>query len=190
MHETKNCPSCNHVSEIAFDACPHCGLIIKRYVEKTAEREKRDTRLEEVRQRKELEEKRRKIADERYQQKEEASFIASQTKYNGFEPTKSAPPAEYIEDKYPGMAIIVLLTKGVACIPALCSVIIILIALFKTPYGFTFLEATISKFIGIMFLSVVSLCWGVILWSAAESIQIFIDMEKNQRKILKALSPT
>jgi predicted nucleic acid-binding Zn-ribbon protein len=56
----------NHIAETEFDTCPQCGLIIKRYVEKTGERKKRDAELEKERQSKILEDKKRAEDEARY----------------------------------------------------------------------------------------------------------------------------
>lgn len=38
------CPSCDHISDIPFETCPKCNIIISKYIEKAQERKEREER--------------------------------------------------------------------------------------------------------------------------------------------------
>jgi len=152
MYSTKKCPSCNHAAETEFEACPKCGLIIKRYVEKITEKAKLDHTQKEDTQRK----------------------VQHETKWTN---------VNDVEDKYPALGIILILAKVTAILPILFSLVVLF---FPSSTGVPFLQATAIKCL----LIIISVIWGVMVWAGAESVEIFIDMERNQRKILKALSQT
>lgn len=76
--------------------------------------------------------------------------------------------------RYPSLAMISVIIKIVAVVP----VILALIVLF-------FMPSPIGTKIAGVALTVV---WAILVWAGSESIQIFIDMEENQRKIISALN--
>lgn len=74
--------------------------------------------------------------------------------------------------KYPALAAYIIIIKIVAALPVIAAGIVLFIDIPIT-----------SKIIGI----IASIIWCVLIWASSEGLQIFIDMEENQRKIISIL---
>lgn len=157
MEAAKKCPSCGHEDQQPFAQCPKCGLIIKRYMDKLAER----VRMEQARE----DQARRKAGAEA------TAKAVAETQVSKIAITEDSIDAT---NKYPALQFILGLIKVAAALPFVLVVISMLFS--SSARSMAGAGATIG-----------TLIWGVILWAAAEASEVFIDIEKNQRKIIRVM---
>lgn len=157
------CPACDFTQETSFETCPKCGVIVHKYLEKSGERA-------EVEERRKERQKEEQLKQQEIERKQLNQQIKAQS-----EGLKQQSPAEItVPVKYSALNFILWIVKIIAILPPL-------IGFFMMFGDLGPVEARVGGF-------ALSCVWGVLLFASTESVQVFLDIEENQRKMLQVMS--
>lgn len=87
-------------------------------------------------------------------------------------PPPAAEEAIAVPDKYPALQFLIYVVKFIAILPLIVAII-------------GFFAATGAPLAGKIGAVSIAIIWSILIWACAEASQVFIDIEKNLRKLIE-----